>query len=108
MSDAITDTDPGVAQRTQYRNGRRLAAAVLTGDSQASVAAWERHQRTAHTSGIVAGLDVRIEPSLLIVEPGAAIDPFGHLLLVAQQQQRKFINRAGTWLAWLKYSRILK
>ena len=102
MNDTITTVELAESRRTEYRDGGVLSASALAGDAAANIAAWEKHQATAHIGGIVAGLFVSIVkpdpppkstpptmggsdelfPLMLNVTPGAAIDSQGHMLLV--------------------------
>jgi hypothetical protein len=103
MSDGTASIDTIEGQRTQYRDGRILSAAALAGDGEAHVAAWQQHQRTAHTPGIVAGLHVTPNGGKISVEPGAAIDCFGRMLLLARAWAGNF-DLSKHWIVWLRHS----
>ena len=80
-----------------------MSAAALTGDSAANVAAWEGHQSKAHLRGIVAGLFVEPDGNNIKVNPGAAIDSDGRMLLVDHDLTHDISKEIGEWFAvWLR------
>ena len=50
----------------------------------------QRHNMALHSPGIVMGLEITpfdTPDNSIVVNPGAAIDPDGHLIIVGQQQR---------------------
>ncbi len=105
MSDVFASVEVPNARRTEYRDGGVLSASALAGDSASNIAARDKHQTVAHTGGIVAGLVVRLENSVLTVSPGAAIDFQGRMLLMAAEFPLKN-QPAEDFAVWLRYAAV--
>ncbi len=74
---------PDPVSRTLYRAGRVLRAADLIAEQNARGAAFDAHQASHHTPGVVAGLVLDGVGTGCSVGPGMAIDAAGRTLAVA-------------------------
>jgi hypothetical protein len=89
LADACaTEREP--LKRPSYFAGRLLDAATLQSEQDYLREKHRRHNRKLHGSGIVSGLEVRVnaiagsDGDCIVVEPGYAIDRYGEEIAVSQ------------------------
>jgi hypothetical protein len=74
-------------ERTSFFDGQLLSAADFHREQQYLLDRQRRHNRYAHGWGVLAGLEVRIEGSDIVVAPGIAIDCEGNEVELVETQR---------------------
>jgi hypothetical protein len=92
-------------QRVHYYDRQYLRRQDFSDEQSYQIALRRRHNISAHSWGIVAGLEIAQEEGVLGIRPGLAIDGYGRELLLAgrypiavEEFQRLGSNRLDVWL----------
>lgn len=86
-------------ERLNYYNGQRLEAADLRLEQDYHIRVRRWLNRSLHTWGIAAGLEVTVKPGdahKLLVDPGLALDDQGREIILLEQQEIGVIGTPST------------
>ncbi|HKQ04341.1 MAG TPA: hypothetical protein VJ464_04360 [Blastocatellia bacterium] len=93
------------SKRVYYVERQRLTAADLQSEQEYLNGLDLRHNLNQHMPGIIRGLQIRLASGQFQVEPGIAIDSFGHELLLQQAEPLSLNEGAECVDTWLIYCR---
>jgi len=92
-----------VPSRVLFRERQLLRAADLQTEQQYLLGRAGRHHVAPHTWGIVRGLSISLQGDVATVQPGLAIDGYGHELLIYEPVRLKFSQQHSTQYVYLYY-----